>query len=208
MPGACRCVCAHVGARAHKLETRGLGLRKAKGRGREQTQGTAVGRGSPWERNSLKTGTPLKSPQSPQVWFEYLASSSSWKGRHVSATWPCQGRLRTRRTHKVWDISKEGLTQTRSLLRPPRRHTGLSVLEETPPPAHTGSATTGGGGCRSQHPLSTGPPSSPALWGGADLPTHLCPVHFLPSQEAVGLETPPAQPRGPPSPEGCCPGPT
>lgn len=38
----------------------------------------AVPLGSPWEKNSLMPGTPLKSPQSPQVWLAYLVSSSSW----------------------------------------------------------------------------------------------------------------------------------
>lgn len=43
--------------------------------------GTAAPWGSPWEKNSLKMGTPLKSPQSPQVWLAYLVSSSSWNER-------------------------------------------------------------------------------------------------------------------------------
>lgn len=38
----------------------------------------AVPLGSPWEKNSLTPGIPLKSPQSPQVWLAYLVSSSSW----------------------------------------------------------------------------------------------------------------------------------
>lgn len=37
--------------------------------------------GLPWERNSLKTGMPLKSPQSPQVLLAYLASSSNCRRR-------------------------------------------------------------------------------------------------------------------------------
>lgn len=64
----------HVGARAHIWRRdSGLGGQPC----REPM--VAVPLGSPWEKNSLKPGTPLKSPQSPQVWLAYLVSSSSWK---------------------------------------------------------------------------------------------------------------------------------
>lgn len=103
----------HVAARTRELETSdwepgGQPCRQCCGRSWEPTG--HVARGSPWEKNSLKTGTPLKSPQSPQVWLAYLVSSSSWNERRRQMPGP-PGMPRMERTDEVWepDIPKEGL---------------------------------------------------------------------------------------------------
>ena len=198
--GRCACGCwdcagAGVRARAHKLETR-RPSREPRGRGPEQTHGTAVGRGSPWERNSSKTGTPLKSPQSPQVWFEYLASSSSWKEKDMSATGPARDVSGREGQTRCGTLPRRGCQGLWTSPRPPQCTAGLSVLEETP---HSRGVSIGG--CRSQRPHSTWAPSSPTLVGTSnlsDLPTPPWPEHFLPSLgRLLGWRRPPTPALGP-----------
>lgn len=99
VPGLCVCACLHVGTahqcrpvcvciRAPQVEPSGLGPWKTALQGvqwEELEQRGGDTWGSPWETNSLRTGSPLKSPQSPQVWLAYLVSSSSWyRGEDMS----------------------------------------------------------------------------------------------------------------------------
>lgn len=100
-----------------------------------------MGGGLLWEKNSLKMGTPLKSPQSPQVWLAYLLSNSSWKERTCWMPGPTgDAPGREGQTRVEADIPKDGLgllTEETRAVYPPHAPPSCdpeqgSVLKEMP----------------------------------------------------------------------------
>lgn len=189
----CICVCMYicmvglcVDAGAHKLETSGLGpwqaaVQRAK---REKLEQTGAGRtqGSLWEKNSLKTGTPLKSPQSPQVWLAYLRSSSSWKER----TRRTPGPPGTSRTEECGSLAPhrgaEGCSEETPHTPRSREPKQGPVLEET----SMGPILRGHEGQGLTFPLTFTQSAFP-LWGGCGLQCPDLRPTRLTHQEAVVL---------------------
>ena len=150
----CGCVCmldlecvglrARVGACTHvKTETSDLGPWKAGFQGAQrwsrQQGGGLAPRGLLWEKNSLKMGTPLKSPQSPQVWLAYLASSSSCNERTHQApampgTPPDQKDRRGSQGCSSWASAQRTLPTCSTQLGP-----GAGGLSWRKRPPHAGS---------------------------------------------------------------------